>query len=242
MLQKRIAVITGGTRGLGRAIAERLAKEGAVPALIYQRDAEAAREALALMPAAKAWAADIADPEAVQETIGAIEKDLGPIEILVNNAFRSGRLPVKTHEVDVEAWDDDLRTNLSGQFFVTRACLPSMIARGFGRIVFIGSLAMRGEPGRVAYSVAKQGLIGLSNTIAQEYAKHGITSNVVSPGFIDTGAFSRLSEDIRTRALNAVPSKKSGSPKSVAALIAHLCSDEGGYTTGQVIRVDGGAR
>ncbi len=246
MLEGRIAVITGGTRGLGRAIAERLAREGALPALIYRSDAEAADEAVAALrlhaPRTEAFRCDIAEPTEVASAIDAVQETLGPVEILINNAFRSGRPPVKTHDLSLDAWDEDLRTNLSGQLYITRACLPSMIARGFGRIVFIGSLAMRGEQGRVAYSVAKQGLVGLSSTLAQEYAKHGITSNVVSPGFIETGSFMRLSEEIRTRALAMVPSKRAGSAEHVAGLIAHLVGKDGGYTTGQVIAVDGGAR
>ncbi len=242
MLKGRIAVITGGTRGLGRAIAERLAKEGAIPALIYRSDATSANAAAAAIEGARTYQADISDPHQVQRTIDQITADLGPISILINNAFRSGRVPVKTHELPIDSWDDDLRTNLSGQFYATRAVLPAMIAAAFGRIVFIGSLAMRGEQGRVAYSVAKQGMIGLSNTLAQEYAKHGVTSNVVSPGFIETGSFMRLSEEIRTRALQLVPSKKAGTPEHVASMVAYLCSEDGGYTTGQVIAVDGGVR
>jgi NAD(P)-dependent dehydrogenase (short-subunit alcohol dehydrogenase family) len=209
---------------------------------MYRSNRSAAEEASAAIPGSRIYEADIADASAVDDAIARIRSELGPIGILVNNAFRSGRSPVKTHELEVSAWNEDLATNLSGQFYVTRACLPSMVDQSFGRIVFIGSFAMRGEQGRVAYSVAKQGLAGLSSTIAQEYARNGITSNVVSPGFIETGAFMRLSEEIRSRAVAMVPSRRAGSPASVAALIAYLCSEDGGFTTGQVIGVDGGAR
>ncbi len=242
----RVALITGGTRGLGRSIAEALARAGHVPALIYREDsahADAALQALApLAPSARAYRADVSSPEDVEALVARVEAELGPPAVLVHAAFRSGRAAQKTHELDVTAWKEDLATNLDGAFLMARACLPAMIAARFGRLVLVGSLAARGEPGRVAYATAKAALAGLVRTLAQEYAADGITANVVSPGFLETGAFLRLDPQIQERALRRVPSRRAGRADEVAALIAHLASDEGGYLTGQVIEVDGGAR
>lgn len=242
----RIALITGGTRGIGRAIAEALARAGHALALVYCADADAADEARATLGAAGARvhtvAADIARPGEAERAVREVEAALGAPTILVNNAFRGGRPPLKTHEVAAEHFAEDLSTNVGGPFLVTRAVLPRMVEAGFGRIVFVGSLAARGEPGRVAYATAKAALTGLSGTIAQEYARHGVTSNVVNPGFIAAGAFERLPEDIRARALRSVPSRRAGAGEEVAALVTHLCSEAAGYLTAQVIGVDGGAR
>ncbi|MBK6686538.1 MAG: SDR family oxidoreductase [Deltaproteobacteria bacterium] len=242
----RIALVTGGTRGLGLAIAEALATAGHTPILGYHQDEAAAAAALTsirtLAPRAVAWPVDIADPEAVEALATRAQAELGPIQILINNAFRSGRPPQKVHELSPSAWREDLATNLDGPFWVTRAALPQMIASGFGRVVFIGSLAARGEMGRAAYSTAKAALAGLAGTIAQEYARQGITANVISPGFIDAGAFLRLSPEIRERALKRVPSGRAGQASEVAALVTHVVSDAGGYLNGQVLSVDGGTR
>jgi NAD(P)-dependent dehydrogenase (short-subunit alcohol dehydrogenase family) len=241
----RIALITGGTRNLGRAIALRLAKEGCVPALVYRADEAAKDEALALIgavaPGTRAYRADIGSAEEVAETVARVRAEMGPIEVLVNNAYRAGRTPKKTHEVDPRELTEDLTTNLAGQFLMSRACIPSMLEKRFGRIVFIASIAMQGERGRVAYSMAKTGMIGMMRTIALEYAKDGITSNIVSAGFLETGAFLRFSQEIRERALARVPSRRAGRPEDVAAAVAYLCSDEASYTTGSVLSVDGAA-
>jgi NAD(P)-dependent dehydrogenase (short-subunit alcohol dehydrogenase family) len=240
----RIALITGGTRNLGRAIALRLAREGHTPALLYRADDSAKDEALDELaqhaPRVKAYKADIQNAAEVSEAVDRLRAELGPIEILVNNAYRAGRAPKKAHEVDPKELAEDLTTNLIGQFIVTRACIPSMLEKSFGRIVFIGSIAMHGERGRVAYSIAKSGLVGLMRTVALEYAKDGITSNLVSAGFLDSGAFLRFSQEIRDRALTRVPSKRAGRAEDLAAAVAYLCSDDAGYTTGQVLGVDGG--
>jgi NAD(P)-dependent dehydrogenase (short-subunit alcohol dehydrogenase family) len=236
----RVALITGGTRGLGRTIAERLAADGFVPALLYRSDRPAAEEAVAALPGARAYEADISDRAQVDAAVARVNAELGPVRVLINNAYRAGRTPKKTHEVDPVEFAEDIATNLVGQFHVTRACIPSMLDGAWGRIVFIGSIAVRGERGRVAYASAKSALIGFAKTIALEYAKEGITSNIVSPGFIESGVFLRFSEEIRERALKLVPAKRAGQASEVAAAVSYLCSDDAAYTTGQVLTIDGG--
>jgi NAD(P)-dependent dehydrogenase (short-subunit alcohol dehydrogenase family) len=236
----KVALVTGGTRGLGLAMASRLFADGFVPALLYRSDEAAAEEAVSAMPGARAYQADISDRAGVDAAVAKVNAELGPIEVLINNAYRAGRTPRKTHEVDPGEFAEDISTNLVGQFYVTRACIPSMLAKGFGRIIFIGSIAVRGERGRVAYATAKSALVGFAKTVALEYAKEGITSNMVSPGFIESGAFLRFSEEIRERALKLVPAKRPGRAEEIAEVIAYLCSEKAGYTTGQVLTIDGG--
>lgn len=241
-----VALVTGGSRGIGRAIALSLARAGHPVAVLFRSDADAAERVVAAITdaggAGLAVRANIGDAEEVQAAVSTVATRLGPPAVLVNNAFTGGRPPKKLHEVPPEAWAEDLQTNLSGPFLVTRACLPHMIAAGFGRVVFIGSLAARGEPGRAAYATAKAALTGLSGTIAREYARQGVTSNVVNPGFIAAGAFERLPDEIRDRALRSVPSRRAGEPEEVAAFVTFLASEAAGYLTGQVVGVDGGAR
>lgn len=244
-MSARIAVITGGTRGIGLAISRRLAATGHKVALLYRSDHGAAEASRAQLEATGAevmtFTTDIANPDEVGRTIEQVRTALGPPTVLVNNAFAGGRAPHKCHEVPPQEWAQDLTNNLSGPFHVTQACLPFMVEEGFGRIVFIGSLASRGEPGRIAYATAKAALVGLSATVAREYARQGITSNVVNPGFIDAGAFERLSEEIQTRALKSVPSRRAGTREEVASLVSHLVSEDSGYLSGQCIGVNGAA-
>lgn len=237
----RVAIVTGGTRGLGRAIAGRLAAAGFVPALVYRQDVEAARAVKESLPEAIVEQVDVASPEAVAAFVDRVLATHGRIDALVHAAFRSGRAPKKLHEVAIDGWTEDLATNLTGAFLITRACLPAMLAAKYGRIVYIGSLAARGERGRAAYSVAKQGLAGLARTVAQEYAADGITANVVSPGYIEAGAFLRLDPAIRERARSRVPMGRLGTAEEVAEAVAYFCSPASGFTTGQILGVDGGA-
>ena len=244
-MTERIAIITGGTRGIGRAISLDLARRGLVPVMVYRADREAAESALdEVRPhseKARVEQTDVADPAQVADLVDRVTADLGGVDVLVHSAFRSGRPPKKTHEVPVDAWVEDIAANLTGPFLVARACLPSMLDRGAGRIVFIGSLAMRGERGRPAYVVAKNGIVGLAKAIAQEYAKDDITANIVSPGYIEAGAMLRLDETIRNRALKRVPARRFGQAEEIAEAVWYFCGPGGGYANGQVLSVDGAA-
>jgi 3-oxoacyl-[acyl-carrier protein] reductase len=241
-MKQRLAVITGGTRGLGLAIAARLGRGGMKPVMLYRSDEQAAQQALATVssfaPDAEIAKVDISDGDQVDALI----TRLGTVDVLVNNAFSPTGAPAKTHELPLETWDRSLAANLSGPFRITRAVLPKMIDQSFGRIVFIGSLAARGESGRAAYAVAKNGQIGLMYTIAAEYARLGITANMVSPGYMDAGAFLRLDESIRERAAKSVPMNRLGHADEIAEAVWYFVGPESGYTTGQILGVHGGAR
>jgi NAD(P)-dependent dehydrogenase (short-subunit alcohol dehydrogenase family) len=236
-----IALVTGGTRGIGRAIGARLAAGGYQPWLVYREDDVGAAEARALIPGAEVVRADLSDAATVDRLVSELLRKTGRLDVVVHNAFRGGRPARKIHEVSVADWTEDLTTNLTGPFILTRAVLPHMVSRSYGRIVFIGSLAMRGERGRVAYVTAKNGLVGLAKACAQEYARQGITANVVAPGYIEAGAFLRLPPPVREAAIAKVPQGRLGTADEVAELVHYLASPAAGYVTGQVIGIDGGA-
>ena len=245
-MQDRVALVTGGTRGIGNAIATRLAAAGAVPIMTYLSDETSATSALTAIrrigTRAEALQLDISDRAAVDDLVSGIFARHGRIDILVNNAFATTGTPKKTHEVDPDVWNRAISANLSGPFFVTRACLPAMLDAGYGRIVFVGSLAARGEPGRGSYAVAKHALEALAKTIALEYARSGITCNVVSPGYTNAGAFLKLDPTTIERAAKSVPMKRLADPEEIAEAVLYFTSPSAGYTTGQVLGVDGGAR
>ena len=243
-LEGKVAVITGGSRGIGRAIAMRLSAEGAKVA-ICGRNLAAAEEVVAEIEAAGATgmavAADVSRESEADALIHASIKRFGRLDILVNNAgiTRDGLL-VRMKEED---WDAVLDVNLKGAFFTTRAALRPMLRARGGRIVNISSIAgTMGIPGQANYSAAKAGLIGFTKAVAKEVASRSITVNAVAPGFIETEMTAVLSEDRKKIYLSQIPLGRFGDPTEVAALVSFLVSEAAGYITGQVITIDGGLR
>lgn len=239
----QVAIVTGAGRGIGEAIAKRLADGGAKVAVVSRTEANAAKTAEAINAAqagaAKAYAVDVADFQAVQELGDAIVADFGKVDILVNNAgvTRDGL----SMRMSSEDWDVVVDTNLKGAFNFIRAVQRPMAKQRKGRIINIASVVgITGNAGQANYSASKAGLIGLTKTIARELSGRGITSNVVAPGFIETDMTAVLPESIRTAVAAKIPLARFGAPDDIAAAVAFLAGPEAGYITGQVLVVDGG--
>lgn len=239
----RTALVTGGSRGIGRAICLLLAKAGAYVVINYVSGEDAALATLDLIKKAGGQGEllpfDVSDPRAVEDAISGIIKELGKIDILVNNAgiSRDGLLG-RMKDAD---WNDVLATNLSGAFHLCRAVSKHMIRHRKGRIITITSTAGEaGNPGQANYSAAKAALIGLTKSLARELAPRNILVNSVSPGIIEGGMSDRLTEDQLEAIRTHVPLKRTGHPEDVAAAVLFLCSGMSDYVTGQVIRVNGG--
>jgi len=241
--ENQIAVVTGAGRGIGHAIAVRLASEGARVASVSRTEANANKTAdeinAARADASKAYAVDVADHAAVQKIGAQILDDFGRVDILVNNAgvTRDGL----SMRMSVEDWDTVLNTNLKGAFNFTQALMRPMIKQRSGRIINISSISgLIGNAGQANYAASKAGLIGLTKTLARELASRGITVNAVAPGLIETDMTTVLSEEIRQSILQKVPLGKLGQPDDIAGAVAYLASAEAKYITGQVLAVDGG--
>ena len=240
MLKGKVAVVTGASRGIGAAVAKKLASLGADLALIYAgNDAlaeAAAADCRALGVRAEAYRCDVSDGEAVKETLAKIKAELGGVQLLVNNAgiTRDG-LVATMKEAD---FDEVLDVNLKGAFHMIRHCSGLMLRAKYGRIVNISSVAgLMGNPGQANYAAAKAGLIGLTKTTAKELASRGITVNAVAPGLIDTDMTRKLG--LKEEALkSAIPLGRAGKPEEVAEAVAFLLQAD--YITGEVLRVDGG--
>jgi 3-oxoacyl-[acyl-carrier protein] reductase len=213
--------------------------------MLFRNDETAAKDALEAVRTLDAEArisqADLADPKQVEGAVKRVISDFGRLDVLINNAFSSTGVAAKVHELELDAWEQGLRANLTGPFLVTQSCLKPMVEQAHGRIVFIGSLAIRGEPGRAIYVAAKNGQVGLMRTVAKEYARHDITANMVNPGYIDAGGFLQLDQAVRDRAAKSVRAKRLGTAEEVAEAVSYFASVEAGYTTGQVLGVDGAA-
>ncbi len=242
-MEGRVALVTGAGRGIGRAIAVRLAREDAKVAISYHSNDTAAGETAELVQGAggecKTFKGDIASPEDVEALIEAVGKTFGPVEILVNNAgIRQDNILLRMKDAE---FDEVLRTNLKGTYLCTRAVLRRMVRARWGRIVNISSVVgLLGNAGQANYAASKAGIIGFTKSVAREVAGRGITVNVVAPGYVETELTGSLSEDIKGQIMGQVPMGRFGKPQEIAEVVAFLAGDGAGYVTGQTISVDGG--
>jgi 3-oxoacyl-[acyl-carrier protein] reductase len=242
-LKGKAALVTGGSRGIGRAVSIRLAGEGAFVFVNYSRSEETARETLRRIGEVggegKIVRFDVADTKAATEAIAGLIKEKGRIDILVNNAGESrDGLLVRMKEQD---WDRVIGTHLKGAFNCCRAVALTMMKQRSGRIINISSIvALSGNAGQANYSASKAGIIGLTKALARELAPRGICVNTVAPGLIATDMTSAMTEEQREKVLEAIPLSRLGTPDDVAGVVLFLASDEAGYITGQVIGVNGG--
>lgn len=239
----RVALVTGGSRGIGRAIAQGLAAQGHKVAVNYASRADAAEEVVGVIEAAGGEAiavqADVSSEDAVTAMFSEIGERLGPVEILVNNAgITRDDLMLR---MSSEAFDAVIATNLRSAFLCSKAAVRGMLRGRWGRIISIASVAgISGNPGQANYAASKAGMIGMAKSIAKEVGSRGITSNVVAPGFISTDMTDALAEEARAASLGAITLGRFGEAEEVAAAVAFLASEEAGYITGQVLSVDGG--
>jgi 3-oxoacyl-[acyl-carrier protein] reductase len=237
-LSNRVALVTGSTRGIGRAIAETLKECGARVAVVG-RDADRTREAAEQIGAAGGYACDVADPASVQKLVEDVEKGLGSLDILVNNAgLTRDNIMLRLKDDD---WDAVLNANLKGAFVAMRAATRGMMKRRWGRIINISSVVgITGNKGQANYAASKAGLIGLTKSVAKEFASRNILANCVAPGFIETDMTAAMTPEARTSLGQQIPLERLGTPKDIASVVAFLASEHAAYITGQVIVVDGG--
>ena len=242
-LEGRIALVTGGSRGIGATICEELGAGGATVVVNYVRNEAAAAEACERVVAAGGTAhalrGDVAVPEGAKALVDGVESEIGPIGILVNNAgITRDNLIMKLGDAD---WRDVIDTNLSGAFYTCRAVSRPMLKRRVGAIVNISSIVgVHGNAGQSNYAASKAGLIGLTKALAKEFGGRGVRVNAIAPGYITTELTDELPEQARTAILAGTPLGRLGEPGDVARAVRFLVSDAAGFITGDVLAVDGG--
>jgi 3-oxoacyl-[acyl-carrier protein] reductase len=231
MIQSRVVLITGGNRGIGYAMAEEFISAGHKVAVTV-RSGSGPLGSLAVK-------ADVLDPTSLDAAIAQVEKELGPIEVLVANAgITKDMLLLRMSDEDFESV---INTNLNGVFRVLKRATRSMIKQRFGRVLLIGSVVgLLGSPGQINYAASKAALVGIARSVSRELGGRGITANVVAPGFIDTDMTADLSEEQQKDYLSRIPAGRFASPTEVAKVVSWLASDDAAYITGAVIPVDGG--
>ena len=234
----RVAVVTGGTRGIGRAIGVALKNAGYKVAAAYHGN-DAAAKALTAETGIAAYKFDVADYAQCEAGVKKIAAELGPIDILVNNAgiTRDGTM----HKMTAQQWAEVINTNLTSCFNMSRCVIDGMRERSFGRIVNIGSInGQAGQYGQVNYAAAKSGIHGFTKALAQEGARAGITVNAIAPGYIDTEMVAAVPEDVLAKIVARIPVGRLGKAEEIARGVTFLCSENGGFITGSTLSINGG--
>lgn len=238
VLEGKVALVTGASRGIGRAIAEQLAALGAkvIGTATSEKGAQAISDYLG---AGQGLVLDVANPESIDQCLETIKNQFGDIDILVNNAgITRDNLLMRMKD---DEWFDIMQTNLTSVFRLSKAVLRSMMKKRFGRIITIGSVVgSMGNAGQTNYAAAKAGVLGFTKSLAKEVASRGITVNAVAPGFIDTDMTKELSDEQKEAIFSQVPANRLGQPEEIAATVAFLASNQAAYITGETIHVNGG--
>ena len=234
----RVAIVTGGSRGIGEAISLALKDMGVSVAANYASNDEKAR-AFENATGIRTFKWDVGDHQACLDGCAAVEAELGPVDIVVNNAgiTRDGTLA----RMSFDDWNDVMRVNLGGCFNMAKACFPGMVARGWGRIVNIGSInGQAGQYGQVNYAAAKSGIHGFTKALAQEGAKKGVTVNAIAPGYIDTDMVAAVPAPVLEKIVAKIPVGRLGQAHEIARGVAFFVSEDGGFVTGSTLSINGG--